>query len=431
MAFVHGKNTRVYIDQYDMSRYFNEATMAGKVEMADTTTFAAVAGQAVSKTVLPGVKDGTLSFKGLFDSTPVGGPDNYLQYIIANETGVGTVLTPSNLESCVSVAPEGSWAAGKRVWAAANVVSQYQIQSPVKNAVMIQADYQCDGGVNTGVSLHDPSVSDSIPATVLATAAQVLPVATLNCAASTAGYLASGTILVPVSGGFATVAYTGRSASTFTGCTGGTGTTLASPVLQNIPGTGVNDQGLPLGSATSATFTGAQAISATVPFTFPLTSNPITAGFPAAEQFLVPTAGNPILVTYTGITTTSFTGCLGATAGTSTTGGTVTEPPTVSIMGAYAFLHYTSVTGGVLTAAKLQSSEDNTVWVDVPLGAWTLAVFGGGQFGTGQFGGGAGSTGGYILFIPGGTAIQRFVRVVLAYGTASTASSILVTFVRL
>ena len=62
-----------------------------------------------------------------------------------------------------------------------------------------------------------------------------LPQATINVA-STAGFNAAGTLSVSSTAGFQTVAYTGITPTTFTGCTGGAGN-LATGGLVTIPGT--------------------------------------------------------------------------------------------------------------------------------------------------------------------------------------------------
>lgn len=448
MALVHAKNARIYVDGFDLSHYFNEATMQGKVDVADTTTFATSPGISVAKTVIPGVKDGTITLKGLFDAAienftnATSGPDNYFYTLMAEETGVGVTLTPSNVEACLSVAPSGSWAPGQRVWAAASVLSQYQLSAPVKNAVSITANIQCDGGVDTGVSLHDPTTSDSMITPVTITSGQALPTATLTAAAATTAYPASGTILVATSAGNQFVSYTGKSGSTFTGCTGGTGTTTASAALPVFFGTSVNDAQLPETTSTEVAVAAAQVLS-TTSFTLTVTGNPITAGFPTQGAILAPASGGAITVYYKGVTSTAFTGCVAVSAGT-TTAGNITLAPIASISGAYGFLHVGAVggIGGGLTLAKIQHSDDNATWTDVLNGAWTINNTGldwnGNQFGSGQYpggtngsGSGAATTGGYILYLPPGTVIQRYVRVVLVYASPTTSANVLVTFVRL
>ena len=78
-------------------------------------------------------------------------------------------------------------------------------------------------------------------AVAAASAGQALPQATITVG-STAGFLAAGYILVPVTGAAVVqlVAYTGKTATTFTGCTGGSGTinTTAHYVFQGYQNSG-------------------------------------------------------------------------------------------------------------------------------------------------------------------------------------------------
>jgi hypothetical protein len=138
---------------------------------------------------------------------------------------------------------------------------------------------------------------------------QSLPQATINVV-STAGFAASGTILVITSGGQQTVTYTGTTATTFTGCSGGagsmsTGNTVVGGVANTLA-SGSNGQTLP------------QSVINVVS----------TAGFPTTGSFYVTTSDVPQKVNYTGLTSTSFTGCT-STAGTASfvTGAAVVYMP--------------------------------------------------------------------------------------------------------
>jgi hypothetical protein len=78
-------------------------------------------------------------------------------------------------------------------------------------------------------SLTNPStIGDNAPSTVLApiSMGQPLPQGTINVA-STAGFKAAGVLTIPSSRGLQQVAYTGVTATSFTGCTGGAGTLIA------------------------------------------------------------------------------------------------------------------------------------------------------------------------------------------------------------
>lgn len=66
MAFIHGKNTEVWVNAVDVSTYFRSADFSVDVETADTTAFksswkSAVAGNAASTYELEGLYDPTLA----------------------------------------------------------------------------------------------------------------------------------------------------------------------------------------------------------------------------------------------------------------------------------------------------------------------------------------------------------------------------------
>jgi len=125
---------------------------------------------------------------------------------------------------------------------------------------------------------------------------QILPQSTITVG-STSGFPASGLIYVTTSDGIQRVKYSGTTATTFTNCTGGTGTMTAT---------------------VATTTTGVQALPTA---TINVTS---TTGFPTNGTIYVVTSAGPQIVTYTGVTATSFTGCSGGTGSTSV-GGAVTS----------------------------------------------------------------------------------------------------------
>jgi len=150
--------------------------------------------------------------------------------------------------------------------------------------------------------------------------ATTLPQTTLTVP-STTPFPSSGTLFVYTSTGRQTVSYTGITATTFTGCSGGTGvigfSTIVSATTTTIA-SGSNGQSLPqatinVASTTTATTTIASASNATRLPT--ATAGTITVasttGFPTAGNIWVSTDNGKQLVSYTGTTATTFTGCLG------------------------------------------------------------------------------------------------------------------------
>ena len=180
----------------------------------------------------------------------------------------------------------------------------------------------------------------SARASTTSVGSQTLPTAIFNVA---------DTSLFPTTGEFSlngnVVAYTGKTSTAFTGCTGGTGTIPTGAVVVSL-------------QIPSTTSVGSQTLTAT-PFTFNVDNN---SAFPATGQFSV----NGNLITYTGKTgATSFTGCTGGTAG-------VTIPTGSSVLG-WQPTSTTSVGSQTLTAAAFTFNvADNSAFPPGPNGQFSV-----------------------------------------------------------
>ncbi len=150
--------------------------------------------------------------------------------------------------------------------------------------------------------------------------ATTLPQTTLTVP-STAGFPSSGTIFVFTSTGRQTVTYTGVTATTFTGCAGGTGVIGFAPVVTTTNTTiaaGSNGAILPQSTINVASTTTATTTIASGSNNIALPQSTInvasTAGFPGSPNggiIYVTTNQGIQLVTYTATTGTAFTGCSG------------------------------------------------------------------------------------------------------------------------
>ena len=117
------------------------------------------------------------------------------------------------------------------------------------------------------------------------TSSQTLPTANINVV-STTGFPSSGSVLIVSSAGTQTVNYTGTNSTQFTGCTGGTGTiSSGSPVNRQI----------------------------TLPQATISVNSTTTTHFPSSGTLFIYSSAGRQTVTYTGTTSTSFTGCSGGT----------------------------------------------------------------------------------------------------------------------
>lgn len=137
MAFIHGKGTITLCNQFDLSSYFNEASVSRSIETAETTTFGKSA-----KTYITGLQDGTLSLGGMFDGA-ADAIDEELTAVLGVDTGM-----------VVTVAPSGSLAIGERTLSTLGKLTSYEISAPVGDIVSASSEFQSNEGINAGVSLH-------------------------------------------------------------------------------------------------------------------------------------------------------------------------------------------------------------------------------------------------------------------------------------
>ena len=91
-TFVHGKNSKVYLDEFDMSGYLNSTDVNHQHDTAETTVYGAS-----SRAFIPTQASGTLSFGGLYDAvTGAGSSDKEFEAILGSTT---TPVLTVNLES--------------------------------------------------------------------------------------------------------------------------------------------------------------------------------------------------------------------------------------------------------------------------------------------------------------------------------------------
>ena len=139
-TFRHGKNTVVIFGKYDLSQYFNSATVSAMAEAVDTTTFGSA-----NKTYAVGMKDATVSFEGLWSGVlDTEGSDAVLHAAIADTSK--TVITVGN---------EGA-AVGRRAKLINADETSYEIAAAIADMVTISAEAQASGtqgGLDGGVLL--------------------------------------------------------------------------------------------------------------------------------------------------------------------------------------------------------------------------------------------------------------------------------------
>ena len=123
MAFIHGKDTKVYMDSTDLSSYLSSADPSRTVDVGETTTFGSS-----NKTYVAGEKDATVSFSGFFDATA----DAIIQGLVGTNDKVALI----GLDG-VDATDDCMFGKG--------VTTNYGISSPVGDVVAVTFDLQASG----------------------------------------------------------------------------------------------------------------------------------------------------------------------------------------------------------------------------------------------------------------------------------------------
>ena len=123
-TFVHGKGTKVYLDEFEMTTYFNSADVTFNNETAEITAFGAT-----SKSYLLGLADGTLSMSGMWNQE-TDGSDEELHAILGSATAANITVA------------EAAGTIGNRATLARCAETNYSISNPVADVSTITADFQ-------------------------------------------------------------------------------------------------------------------------------------------------------------------------------------------------------------------------------------------------------------------------------------------------
>ena len=124
-TFIHGKNTAVYIDEFDLTSYFTATSIALDNDVSETTAFGDT-----NKSFILGTRGGTLSMSGMW-AADTDGSDEELQALLGNAT------TP------IITVREGAAAIGSRAVIAQANETSYAITNPIADVVTVSADFEC------------------------------------------------------------------------------------------------------------------------------------------------------------------------------------------------------------------------------------------------------------------------------------------------
>jgi len=123
-TFVHGKGTKIYLDEFDMTPYFNSADVAITNETAEVTSFADS-----SKAYILGLADGTLSCSGMWTGD-TDGSDEELNAILGSTSAANITVA------------EAAGTIGNRATIARCDETNYSISNPVGDVSTVTADFQ-------------------------------------------------------------------------------------------------------------------------------------------------------------------------------------------------------------------------------------------------------------------------------------------------
>lgn len=136
MAFIHGKNSYVQVDNsagtlVDLSSYIDNVDFSQPLETAEVTTFGDSA-----KEFIAGLKDGSFSLSGKFDPT-----------LDAHMNGVVAALAAGTLASAsVVYGPQGS-TSGQVKYTFEAIVTGYDVSAPVGDVLTWSAECQITGAI--------------------------------------------------------------------------------------------------------------------------------------------------------------------------------------------------------------------------------------------------------------------------------------------
>jgi hypothetical protein len=133
--FVHGKNTKVYVNGYDLSDMFRASSIPAASGTAETTTY----GKS-DKTFIAGLKEATISVEGLFDGTADKVDEVLAPILGASAKSVWTILQGGDVLGGRGVGVDG-------------IETAYEVTSPIEDAVQVTAEAQSSSG-RDGIIVH-------------------------------------------------------------------------------------------------------------------------------------------------------------------------------------------------------------------------------------------------------------------------------------
>lgn len=136
MAFAHGKDSRVLMNEISMSTQLNGWQASWKKNLADSTCLSDSGYRGN-----PGLVEGTLSFDGYFDNAALVA-DKPLVNEIGTNVGVDNGLN-------ATIWPAGGTIGNPAIFCPGDI-SDYEVEAQVDDNVKVKAEVTADGGVDMG-----------------------------------------------------------------------------------------------------------------------------------------------------------------------------------------------------------------------------------------------------------------------------------------
>ncbi len=141
-TFNHGKNAVVLLDNTNLSTTLTDASVSLTADVAETSTFTAS-----SKTYVTGLKDGTVTLSGYFETTSPDADAEFLAQL--GSTG-----------SAFSIAPIG-YTRGNPTEFGNVIETSYDRSADIGSVVAVAVAFQFDGDAHNGKSLLAPTAITS------------------------------------------------------------------------------------------------------------------------------------------------------------------------------------------------------------------------------------------------------------------------------
>lgn len=136
MAFQHGKGTKLFLNQYDLSGFLSNADVPREVDAPEVTTF----GNDDRKYIV-GLRNSNMSLSGFWSGTSSLAIDA-LSTLLGKTTALNVTYAPQGVTQ------------GKITYSVQSYKTNYTATSPVDGAAAVTIDLQGHDVVSRGISLH-------------------------------------------------------------------------------------------------------------------------------------------------------------------------------------------------------------------------------------------------------------------------------------